>query len=98
MGGFVRDLRLAVRSLLRRPGFTVVAVLTVGLGIGANTAVFTLVDGVLLRPLPLPEPDELISLQALGRDCGPTRPPSAWPLSENQQGRMMQFLTASGLI
>ena len=38
------------------------------------------------------------ALQALGRDCGPTRPPSAWPLSENQQGRMMQFLTASGLI
>ena len=38
------------------------------------------------------------ALQALGRDCGPTRPPSAWPLSENQQGRMMQFLAASGLI
>ena len=38
------------------------------------------------------------ALQALGRDCGPTRPPSAWPLSEGQQGRMMQFLTASGLI
>ena len=38
------------------------------------------------------------ALQALGRDCGPTRPPSAWPLSENQRGRMMQFLAASGLI
>ena len=38
------------------------------------------------------------ALQALGRDCGPTRPPSAWPLSENQQGRMMRFLTASGLV
>ncbi|HRW15232.1 dihydrodipicolinate synthase family protein [Amaricoccus sp.] len=38
------------------------------------------------------------ALQALGRDCGPTRPPSAWPLRENQQGRMMQFLAASGLI
>ncbi|HPG22988.1 MAG TPA: dihydrodipicolinate synthase family protein [Amaricoccus sp.] len=38
------------------------------------------------------------ALQALGRDCGPTRPPSAWPLSENQQGRMMRFLAASGLV
>ncbi|MEQ9568624.1 MAG: ABC transporter permease, partial [Longimicrobiales bacterium] len=77
MGGFWRDLRLAARSLLRRPGFTAVAVLTVGLGIGVNTAVFTLVDGVLLRPLPLPEPEELVSLQALGRDGQDELPQSA---------------------
>lgn len=77
MGGFGRDLRVAARSLLRRPGFTFVAVLTVALGIGANTAVFTLVDGVLLRPLPLPDADELISLQALGRDGQDELPQSA---------------------
>lgn len=77
MGGFGRDLRVAARSLLRRPGFTVVAVLTVALGIGANTAVFTLVDGVLLRPLPLPDADELVSLQALGRDGQDELPQSA---------------------
>jgi predicted permease len=68
MGGWWRDLQLAVRGLVRRPGFTAVAVLTVALGIGANTAVFTLVDGVLLRPLPLPDAHELVSLQHLGRD------------------------------
>ncbi len=68
MSGFLNDLRLAARSLIKRPGFTAISILTVALGIGATTAVFTLVDGVLLRPLPFEEPDELLSLQHLGRD------------------------------
>lgn len=57
---FVRDLRFAVRSLLRRPTFTAVAVLTLALGIGGNTAIFSLVKQVVLEPLPYPEPDELV--------------------------------------
>ncbi len=58
----MNDVRLAVRSLLRSPGFTVVAVVAVALGIGANTAVFTIVNSVLLRPLPFPEPAKLYAL------------------------------------
>lgn len=62
MTGLWNDLRFAMRALLRSPGFTAVAVLTLGLGIGANTAVFSLVDGVMLSPLPFREPDRLVSV------------------------------------
>ncbi len=68
MSGLWRDLVHALRRLRRAPAFTGVAVATLALGIGANTAVFTLVDGVLLRPLPFPDAEELVSLEHLGRD------------------------------
>ncbi len=56
----VRDLRYAVRGLARSPLFTIVALLSIALGIGANTAIFTLVDEVLLRQLPVKDPGQLV--------------------------------------
>jgi predicted permease len=71
------ELRFALRGLARNRAFTVATVLTLALGIGATTAVFTLVDGVLIRPLPFRESERLMSLQHIGRDGKDELPMSA---------------------
>jgi putative ABC transport system permease protein len=70
MNGWMQDVRYALRQLMKAPGFTLTAVATLALGIGANTAIFTVFNQVLLRMLPVERPGELVRLSFIGSDMG----------------------------
>lgn len=71
MEKLARDIRYGCRTLRRSPGYTLMAVLTLGLGIGANTALFTVINGVLLRPLPYRAPEQIVHLEQMASRIGP---------------------------
>src|SRR6059036_1249120 len=79
MDGLLRDLRYAVRTLVKSPGFTLVAVLTLALGIGASTAVYTALERVVLDPLPYPDANRLVQLKSSVPKVGPG---TEWDVSE----------------
>ena len=93
-----RDLRLAVRGMRRRPGFTVAVVLTLALGIGANTAIFGVVDGVLIKPLPYPDAHELVSIEQVAPGLGTDQlriSPSQY-VTYREEGRVFQHIGVYG--
>ncbi len=96
MRGFLQDLHYGLRTLRQHPGFTALAVLTLALGIGANTAIFTVVNAVLLRPLPYADPDRLVYVREnnlkKGWDSFSVSPPNF--VDWRAQGRSFELLCA----
>jgi putative ABC transport system permease protein len=90
MQTLLQDLRYGARTLLKQPGFTLIAVLTLALGIGANTAIFSVVNALLLRPLPYPEAERLVLLSGKGRD-GTGRTNISYPDYSDWRERAQSF-------
>jgi predicted permease len=86
-----RDIRFGFRQLCKSPGFALTAILTLALGVGANTAIFTLIDSIVLRPLPFPEQDRLVSISADGLF------PKGWIRALQQNSQSFASISAYGL-
>ncbi|HEY6348783.1 MAG TPA: ABC transporter permease [Candidatus Angelobacter sp.] len=90
----LQDLRYGVRQLLRSPGFTAIAIITLALGIGANAAIFSFVNAVLLKPLPYPHPEQIVSVGEKNSGGGSNPISTLNFLDWEGQNRCFQFLSA----
>ncbi len=103
MENLIKDIRYGVRSFLKRPGFLVIAVSTLALGIGATTAMFTVVNSVLLRPLQFPEPERIVVLEGINPQQGITLSNVSVPDIDDWQKQSQSFeqiaaFSSSGLL
>ena len=98
MDTMMKDLRFAVRSFLKRPGFLVIAVATLALGIGATTAMFTVVNSVLLRPLQFPEPEQIVLFRGINPRQGITESNMSMPDIVDWQKQASSFEQIAGFI
>jgi putative ABC transport system permease protein len=96
--GLAHDIRYALRLLARSPGFSIAALLMLALGIGATTAIFSVVDAVLLKPLPYPAADRLMAVWETDRDSGTVREPAALPDLLDMQREARAFEVLGGVI
>ncbi|HEV7672175.1 MAG TPA: ABC transporter permease [Thermoanaerobaculia bacterium] len=87
----MKTLRYAIRSLLKSPGFTVVAVVALALGIGANAAIFSLVEAIFLQPLPYEHPERLVAINSSAPEQGLDQAPLSWPRYEVLRERQQVF-------
>jgi putative ABC transport system permease protein len=83
-----RDLQFAIRMLLKQPGFSLIAVLTLALGIGVTSAVFSLIQGVLLTPPPYSKPQQLVLVPSTRQDGQKEENPRGWP-SQQWKGKYL---------
>ncbi len=93
-----KDLRYGVRSLLKQPAFTLVAVITLALGIGGNSAMFSVVNAVLLRPLQYPESDRIVVLEGINPSKGITQSNMSIPDFADWQSQNQVFEHIAGFI
>ncbi|HEV7475788.1 MAG TPA: ABC transporter permease [Pyrinomonadaceae bacterium] len=98
MHSLFKDIQYGVRGLLKRPGFTIIAAITLALGIGANCAIFTVVNSVLLRPLPFPQSEEIAVLEGINPNAGITESNMSVPDFADWQSQNQVFAQLAGFV
>src|ERR1051325_5724233 len=96
MQRLIQDLQYGVRMLVKQPGFTLITLLTLALGIGANTAIFSVINAVLLKPLPFKEPERIVRVWVTDRNRSEFRRPASYPnfADWREQNRAFEYTAA----